>query len=256
MKAVCARTGLATVEKTVTAYRVALSSYGPLKPKERLANEDPADWYRFDTPGRTIYAADDQHTAFREALSWAGATGEFLESLQKTADFFGVSPEALRKEVTNEWHRLHGMKPGYIPLSWRDDRLLYTLEFESGRWVDIADTDTLRALGTALRGEILGLGVTEQLTLSEVTSGNRALTSLLASWTREQVLDDGTYPMGIRFPSKHGSSGQGEACWAFWLRRTDVGLSDDPVTIRATQAITLDTSAFKRALKYHHISSW
>ncbi|MGJ9403914.1 flavin-containing monooxygenase [Arthrobacter sp. KK5.5] len=65
----------------------------------------------------------------------------------------------------------------------------------------------------------------ETLTLSEVTSGDRLATTLLASYVREQVLEDGSYPMGIRFPSKHGSTGKGHRhCYAFWMRRRDVGL--------------------------------
>lgn len=66
----------------------------------------------------------------------------------------------------------------------------------------------------------------ESLTLSEVTGGDRRSTTLLASYLRKQVLDDGSYPLGVRFPSKHGVAGPGQGyCYAFWMRRRDVGLA-------------------------------
>lgn len=88
------------------------------------------------------------------------------------------------------------------------------------------------------------------------TSGRREVTTLLASWVRDQILDDGSYPMGIRFPSKHGAVGQGNGyCWAFWLRRVDIGLTDDPVTTDAGTQIHEHDPAYTYALERHGIRS-
>ena len=256
MISICSRTGLATVSEAVSAFRVAKESYGPFKPLERNDGEDPTGWYRFDTPGRTIYAAEDRETAFLEALSWARTTVGFTDSLQKTADYFGVSVDEIRSDVEEEWVRLWGMVPGWIPVTWRDDRKVYTIEFEPGRWVDVAHGDTISTLASSLQEELVKLGLTETLTLSEITGGNREITTLISTWIREQVLDDGSYPLGIRFPSKHGATGQGNGhCWAFWLRRTDVGLSDEPVKAMKEESIDQSNSAFQLALKRHGIES-
>ena len=60
---ICGKTGLALVDGPDSAYRVAKESYGPLNPQERgLLSDDRSLWYRFDTPGRTIYAAEQRKT--------------------------------------------------------------------------------------------------------------------------------------------------------------------------------------------------
>lgn len=253
----CHKTGLALVDGPAVAYRVAKESYGPLNPQERgLLSDDRSTWYRFDTPGRTIYAAEDEKTAFLEALSWARMTASHVAYLEKTAAFFGVPVETIRQEVEEQWHANGHMAPGWIPANWRDGRLLFELTFGSGQWVDIAHADTLHALNGALSSLLYEVDVDETLTLSEVTSGRREVTTVLAAWIKDQVLDDGSYPMGIRFPSKHGAVGAGAGfCWAFWLRRTDIGLDDDPVTANAGTEILENDSAYAFALARHAIKS-
>jgi len=253
----CTKTGLALVTGAVTAYRVAKESYGPLGPQERGSfTEDRSGWYRYDTPGRTVYAAEDERTAFLEALSWARLTSQHANYLEKSAEFFGIDVAALRAEVEEDWQRNGNMAPGWIPANWRNGRLLYHLRFAAGSWVDIDHGDTIASLNEQLGRELYELGVTESLTLSEITGARRDITTLLATWLREQVLDDGSYPLGIRFLSKHGATGQGHGhCWAFWLRRADVGLSGDPVQVEQGQEIALNDRAYKFALKRHGIHS-
>lgn len=167
-------------------------------------------WYRFDTPGRTIYVAEDAETALLEASSWARMTAGHTAYLKKTAAFFGEPVETIRQEVEEQWHANGHMAPGWIPANWPDGRLLYSLRFEPGRWVDIAHADSLGARNGALGSLLYEVEVEETLTLAEVSSGRREVTTILASWIRDQILDDGSYPMGIRFPSMHGAVGQGE----------------------------------------------
>ncbi|WP_051442265.1 RES domain-containing protein [Arthrobacter sp. H14] len=253
----CTKTGLALVDGPVPAYRVAKESYGPLNPQERgLLSDDRSDWYRFDTPGRTVYAAEDPQTAFLEALSWARMTAAHKDHLEKTAAFFDAPVETIRREVEEQWHANGHMAPGWIPANWREGRLLYCLQFEPGPWVDMAHADTIAALNGALGSLLYEADIDETLTLAEITSGRREITTLLASWVREQVLDDGSYPMGVRFPSKHGASGHGHGwCFAFWMRRADVGLEDDPVTADPGQAIANDNPAYNFARDRHGIMS-
>lgn len=112
-------------------------------------------------------------------------------------------------------------------------------------------------LNDSLGGELHDQGaLPESLTLSEVTGGDRLSTTLLATYLREQVLDDGSWPLGIRFPSKHGSAGFGQGhCYAFWMRRWDVGLPDDPVHVTKAKSIAVENPAYQAALTLHGIQS-
>lgn len=258
MNRICTTTGLALIEGPLKAYRVAKESYGPLNPQERgLLSEDRDHWYRFDTPGRTVYAAADAQSAFIEALSWARMTQRHRTYLSKTAKFMGLPLSEMRRIVEEEWSANSSMVPGWLPANWREGRLLYTLEFGAGVWIDLAHTATLKVLDDSLGGALHNDGVLpESLTLSEVTGGNRRTTTLLASHLREQVLDDGSYPLGIRFPSKHGTAGTGHGyCYAFWMHRRDAGLDDDLVSITQARDIALDFPAYQTALALHGIES-
>jgi hypothetical protein len=61
---------------------------------------------------------------------------------------------------------------------------------------------------------------------------NRDVTTRIAEWLREQILDDGSEPLGIRFDSRVANGN----CWALWMRRADAKLGSDPVQAdRGTQ---------------------
>jgi hypothetical protein len=246
------------VEGPVVAYRVARESYGPLNPPVRVPGSDPFGWSRFDAPERTIYAAEDEKSAFIEALSWARQElADHHKTLAKTAEYLGISIQELSSSIEEEWLRNSSMAPSWVPTVWRDGRRIYQLTFDSGSWVDIMHSDTLHALSNALQPDLQTLGIPLGLTLSEVTSANRALTTLIATWLREEVtLDDGTQPMGIRFQTKHGRIGTGEGlCWAYWMRRRDAGLSDELVTVDEGRTFESDYRPYAHALAFHNISS-
>lgn len=61
------------------------------------------------------------------------------------------------------------MIPGWIPANWRDGRLIYSLQFEPGPWVDIAHSNTLAALNGSLGSLLYEVEVEQTLTLTEVT---------------------------------------------------------------------------------------
>ncbi|MGJ9403915.1 hypothetical protein [Arthrobacter sp. KK5.5] len=84
-----------------------------MNPQERGSlDEDRSDWYRYDTPGRTVYMAVDAETAFVEALSWARMTHRHRAFLAKTAEFMGIAVADLRRVVEEEWSANSGMVPG------------------------------------------------------------------------------------------------------------------------------------------------
>ena len=69
---VCARTGLVLVPSAgESAYRVALSSYGPLNPPVRgPVGSEVSSWSRYDSyDGRTVYTASTPGCAFDEVLA-------------------------------------------------------------------------------------------------------------------------------------------------------------------------------------------
>lgn len=68
---------------------------------------------------------------------------------------------------------------------------------------------------------------------------------MIATWIREQVLDDGSLPLGIRFESKHG----GGHCWAYWLRRRDDGLDGDEMASHSVTEIQAHNSALMTVAK-------
>lgn len=75
---------------------------------------------------------------------------------------------------------------------------------------------------------------------------------MIATWVREQILDDGSLPLGIRFRSKHGSG----YCWAYWLRRRDDGLEDEPMSADSGQEIDIDRPALVAVSARMGIKLW
>ncbi|WBL19810.1 hypothetical protein [Citricoccus sp. NR2] len=201
-----------------------------MNPLERSA--DPSEvrshWSRFDTPGRTIYLADSKQIAYAETLSLARASSDFRSAVDFVARHFGMSWQDAWDEVRNDWSRNGHMTPGSVPAGWRDDHLVYQLKISSpAPWVDLTAMESLAAVSAALGPNLRSTYGVDLLTLSTLTGENREVTSVIAEWIRTQIVDDGSYPAGVKFHSKLG----GGACWAFWMRRTDDGLGNDPVEV-------------------------
>jgi hypothetical protein len=222
---VCGRTGLALARATgESVFRIAKSSYGPMNPVQRDLTEDPRAWSRFDVGGhRTIYAASPAAGAYAESLA------AFRPELDvKLTDLFDdedpLESRTLRDVVGQEWDQLAcGFKPGYLPASWRRERLEYRLTLPSDGWfVDIENSASIAAIAGSIGGELAGLGL-KQLTVANLRSETRAVTTTIATWVHGQVLEDGSLPHGIFYGSKHGSNWSN---WAIWLRLVDDG--DDP----------------------------
>lgn len=102
-------------------YRVSVSKpgRGPLKPIERPADPavDRKDWNRFDTPGLTIYGADQRATAFTESLAYKSPAASGYTALADEAAFLGVSISELQDDLRRNGISVDGMDP-----DWRLDR--------------------------------------------------------------------------------------------------------------------------------------
>lgn len=197
-------------------WRLAKTSRGPLAPPLRPADGEVMEWSRWDTrEGRTIYAASEAVTAYREALAYLTPSPTLGESLD---------------EIASEWQQRNFMTIGSIPQEWRESRNLYTLRLPSEGWfIDIAHAETLAAINRHLN-------FAERVELSHILGSDRVLTTSIASWLRSEIiLDDGSVPHGICYTSKHGSPGE---CWAVWLRQIDQGR---PEASEATQILARDS---------------
>ena len=177
---------------------------------------------RHDTLGRTVYFADAAKTALAEVLQHFRVE---VMSLAKDAIAIGMGVSDYQQELTKEFHARGLPGPGEVPVDWQLATSLYKVQLPAnGWWVLIDCPPTLNALS-----ELMG-GSADQLTLGHVCGDNRALTTQLAQVIRDSVLDDGSLPLGIVFPSKTAYG----RCWAWWNRRADDNLnpaSNDPKLI-------------------------
>lgn len=62
---------------------------------------------------------------------------------------------------------------------------------------------------------------------------------------RAMALVNGGQANGIQFNSRHGIG----LCWAYWMRSTDLGLAQEPVTSRPGRGFTLFDPDFNAVAK-------
>ncbi|OSP07308.1 hypothetical protein B7W94_08410 [Microbacterium sp. LEMMJ01] len=243
----------------MSSFRIARESYGALAPRPREASDDPANWSRYDTLGRTIYSSADRVTAFMELLaSYRTDINAERRALQPAADAMGMSLDAYWADIVAEWDESGNMKASWLPRVFREGRALYTLEYPEGWWIDASATETIAAIHDLFSGPwpTRDGDSDKPLTLADLTGDDRILTTVIASAIREHVqLDDGTLPLGIQFLSKHGRPADGSGlCWAYWMRQVDSGL-DEPATVIKTEPIVDNDPAYIAAQKFCKIKS-
>lgn len=179
---------------------------------------------RYDSLGRTVYFADTAHTALAEVLQHLRVE---VMSLTKDATAVGMDIQEYRHALTEEWHDRGLPGPGEVPLEWQLASGLYRVVLPAtGWWVLIDCPATLNALSERMGGSV------GQLTLGHVCGDDRVLTTQLAQVVRDLVLDDGSVPLGIAFPSKTAYG----RCWAWWNRRGDDNLNpggNDPKLVES-----------------------
>ena len=96
---------------------------------------DRSSWSRFDTPGSTVYLAEDRRTAYAETLAMARVGKDFRDAVTFAAGQFGITVETARRMIHDDWTRNGNMVPGWLPANWRDGRLMYTLQIPSPTWL-------------------------------------------------------------------------------------------------------------------------
>lgn len=179
-------------------------------------------------------------------------------ALQPIADAMGKKLDDLWKDIIAEWDEVGTMKASWLPRAFREGRKLYTLQFPPGWWIDITATETITALEN-LRSQYWPTAqgpLKEPLTLTHLTSEDRALTTAIAEVLRSEImLDDGTLPLGIKFLSKHGHPARGTGiCWAYWMRDVDSGLVE-PTNITYQSAIYESDSDLATVQEYCKIKT-
>jgi hypothetical protein len=208
-----------------TAFRVAKDRYGALSAHRYPPIDGPAPHLRgrYETTGSTLYFANSRECAY----------GEVLTGFRQERGALAADAEAAGYELS-EWVDLvtaqavaHELDPPWaVSGDWQMARSIYEVDLpENGWWVRIDHSDTLNALVDQYPHR--DIRANPVLTLGDLEGEDRTLTTLLAQHIRSLLLDDGSKALGIDFPSKTGYG----RCWAFWDRRTDLGLgrgTNDP----------------------------
>jgi len=231
---VCTKTGLSLVRPpSHTIHRIGLTQYDAVNPEVRDRSADREKWSRWDTPGgRTLYAADTAMGAYAEVLPY------IRENLPKTmlSTLFPDDDPTDGDDRTTLADQVRAEMPAptlrdKITQGWRDIRTHYELKITSGGWfVDVLTGTSIQTLNHVFvpAGETVG-----RMTATDLTGEQRQLTTSVAEWVRNQVLDDGSLPVGIKYQSKHGYD---IPAYAIWLRALDDGKSLRSERIRMVTA--------------------
>lgn len=169
--------GLSILQGPVTMYRVSVAQpgRGPLNPMERPSDPaiDRRDWNRFDTPGLTIYGADQRVTAFTESIAYKAPAAKNYAALSEEARFLGIRLTELLTDLRSAGIPIDGMEP-----DWRLNREIYRLEFPGRPWVELPHPDTIIAIKTS------DIAATDRMSVADLTGDDRALTTAVAQWIR------------------------------------------------------------------------
>ncbi|HEY5221592.1 MAG TPA: hypothetical protein VIJ18_00865 [Microbacteriaceae bacterium] len=114
-------------------------------------------------------------------------------ALQKDAELMGVPLDELWTKVVAEWDEAGNMKARWLPRAFRDGRAIFDLSFPIGWWVDVNTTEAISAINDRFDARVPTAGgpVAGTLTLSQLTSDDRILTTAIARWLREDVAPHG-----------------------------------------------------------------
>lgn len=217
---ICTATGLGLTEaQRGTAWRITKDAYVQTSGITGVLVNDrvglppsgtPDRHGRYDTQGRTVYFADTAKTALAEVLQHLRVK---VVSLAKDAAAVGMdTTQDYRQALTEDLHNRGLPGPGEVSVDWQLAISLYEVQLPAtGWWVVIDCPATLNALSNTMGGSV------PQLTLEHVIGDNRALITQPAQVVHESVLEDGSLPLGIVFPSKTAYG----RCWAWWNRRAD-----------------------------------
>ncbi|WP_435084083.1 RES domain-containing protein, partial [Gordonia hongkongensis] len=213
------------------------------------------EWSRWDTPGRTVYGGSTAAGAFIEVLEYIRPAPPVIAMTDLFDDVEADDAVTLDEQIAREFPA-HGAMPfRSISRGWRQSRRLYEIQLPAEGWfIDVTGANSVATINSE-QPELLGALGTEQLTLSELTNSSpeaRTLTTGIATWIRESVvLEDGSRPHGITYPSKWGA---GLTNWAMWMRRTDDGTGQDPIKTLETAEIGKHSAALIAAAQLRGFS--
>lgn len=215
---ICSVTGIALLpSEGQRVYRLAKPSFGPLNPRQRpLSSADGrGDWNRYDIPGeRTIYAATRQEAAYGELL---GALKRPQQSLPASELFDDVDDDAAIDDlIAQDWKDAgKRLAPYVVDIYWLYEMRLYTVSLPAAGWlIDAEHSRTVAYLHNHIPLNLVERNVAA-VTVADLRSEDRYLTTNLAEQLARARLEDGAMAAGVRYGSKHGSDWE---CWAVWLR--------------------------------------
>lgn len=238
-----------------TVWRLAEDKFGALGPRCRPSRRPSANpdewksWHRYDVPGhRTIYVGENRQTAFAESLAWA------RRKVSEEGEHFDLTPyldalypgEDLWDSIDKEYVEYGRWHTSWLPRAWRAGRTCHELMLPTdGYFIDATHADTMTAIARDMKSELQILAV-EEVDVPLLTGKRREVTCSVASWMHSLVLDDGSLPHGIRFPSRLGTGMN----WAVWLRRIDDGapVSSEPTKVLRSEPIEMLDSDFQAVL--------
>lgn len=235
----CARTGLRLLpvlgDRMV---RVAPTRYDPLSAPERVHGEVRDSWGRFDSPGLTLYTAQNHETAYAEVLAQFKRQLGAVDPLAADASAVGMTRDEFIEAIADEWAASSFMGVGAVPASWRQDRGMYVIHaLPGGWWIDLDHPDTISRLEQELEPLLIEEGV-KALTTSILEGENRRITTAIGELLRRIELDDGSSARGLQFRSKHG----GAWCRAIWLPGPDEDWAADLTALSPDRILVTDES--------------
>lgn len=217
-------------------FRVAIDRYGALSAAERTDSGDRTDWGRFDSPGLTIYTAQERETAYAEVLAQFKRQLGAVDPLEADAAALGITRDEFLEEVAEQWADRSFMGVGAVPASWRYERGMYEVFAQPGGWwIDIDHPDTIAQLEDSIEGLLIEEGV-KTLTTSVLTGDNRRITTAIGALLQRCELDDGSQARGLQFRSKFG----GAWCRAIWLPAVEDDWAADLVALSPDRILLSD----------------
>ncbi|WP_404473448.1 hypothetical protein [Microbacterium aerolatum] len=230
----CQLTGLRLIADPGTyGYHVGKTEYPPLSAIAREAGAGSRNgWNRYDAAGyQTFYVAETREAAYAEVLAPFKRANGSADPLAKDAEALGMTLEEFVEEVAREWSERDFMGLGAIPSGWRYDRgMIPTVMPEPGWLVDIEHPDSISAVERMMGEELSWLRV-DHLTTGTLRGEDRAITTAIATFLHDIILETQDMPLGIQFGSKHGAAW----CKALWLDHPAAGeiltLSPDSILV-------------------------
>jgi hypothetical protein len=198
---------------------------------------------RWDSPSpgtyRSTYAASDAEGALLEVLAHFRPDPVLGRELS----------ELIVADVDRDLHP--SCDPGVVSAEWFTHRLLANAEL-SGKYCDVAHSDTIAGLRDAFIGQALEAGLADFDASALQNAEPRALTQAVGLWIWSLTRQDGS-PLfdGIRFLSRFGANHE---MWAVFERSWDAGRS---AQISVIDAVPLSPhhEAVRRAMATHGLTT-